>query len=152
MPLDTNAAGIQVNSLVTPQSPIALTAVATTANTTYTDAPTNAVELLPLSGAAISVAAPRGMRLTSVSMLLRASAAAAIEGQLYVSDSTGTTKRFRASKLIPITTLAANAEQVEVDFGFSDTNPLTLAAGERLWFAISQTNTGVVARAEGGAY
>lgn len=152
MTIDSNAAGIQVNALVTPQSPIGLTAVPTTANTTYTDAPTNTVELLPASGAAISVAAPRGMRLTRITALLRASAAAAIEVQLYVADSANTVKRFVNSTLIPITTLTANTAQTEVDLGYSDTTPLILGAGERLFAAISVANTGVVVRAEGGAY
>lgn len=148
MTIDTNAAGLQVNSILTPQFPVGLTAVATTANTTYTDAPTNTVELLPMNG----VLPTKGMRLTSLKMLLRASAAAAIEGQLYVSDSAGTIKRFINSTLVPITTLTANTAQTEVDMGYSDANPLTLMAGERLWFAISVANTGVVCRAEGGAY
>lgn len=140
------------NSLLTPQKPIGLTAVATAANVTYTDAPTNTVELLPANGNTIAVNCPDGMRLTRITMLLRASAAAALEGQLYVSEAAGTVKRFITSKLIAITTLAANVDQVEVDFGFSDGSPLILEAGERLWFAISQANTGVVCRAEGGAY
>lgn len=150
MTIDTNAAGLQVNSILTPQFPVCLTAVATTANVTYTDAPTNTVEMLPLNAA--PVLPTKGMRFTSVKMLLRASAAAAIEGQLYVSDSAGTIKRFINSTLIPITTLTANTAQTEVDMGYSEANPLTLMAGERLWFAISVANTGVVCRAEGGAY
>ena len=38
------------------------------------------------------------------------------------------------------------------DFGFSDTTPLIIQAGEQLWLATGVTNTGIVARAEGGAY
>lgn len=140
------------NSLLTPQKPAALTAVATAANVTYTDTPTNTVEFLPANGNTIAVEYPNGLRLSKIQMLLRASAAAAIEGQLYVSDAAGTIKRFINSKLIAITSLTANTDQTEVDFGYSDTTPLILAAGERLWFAISVANTGVVARAEGGAY
>ena len=151
MSIDTNAAGIQVNALVTPQSPIGLTCVATTANTSYLDAPTNAVEFLPGSGSAISVAAPRGMRLTKVSALARATPTAT-ELQLFVSDSTGATKRFVKSVLMAAYTVAQTTAQVATDFGFSDAAPLILQAGERLWLCIGVTNTGIVGRAEGGAY
>lgn len=151
MSIDTNAAGIQVNALVTPQSPIGLTCVATTANTNYTDAPTNSVEFLPGSGAAISVAAPRGMRLTRVGALARATPTAT-ELQLFISDSTGVTKRFVKSVLMPAYTVAQTTAQTLTDFGYSDSNPLTLMAGERLWLCTGVTNTGIVGRAEGGAY
>jgi hypothetical protein len=151
MSLDTNLAGIQVNALVTPQSPIALTAVVTTANSTYTDTPTNAVEFLPASGAAISAAAPRGMRLTRVSALARATPTAT-ELQLYVSDSANTVKRFIKSVLMPAYTVAQTTAQAVTDFGYSDSSPLILQAGERLWLATGVTNTGIVGRAEGGAY
>lgn len=151
MTIDTNAAGIQVNALVTPQSPIGLTCVATTANASYLDAPTNTVEFLPANGNAISVAAPRGMRLTRIAALARATPTAT-ELQLYVSDSTGATKRFVKSVLMAAYTVAQTTAQALADFGYSDSSPLILQAGERLWFAIGVTNTGIVARAEGGAY
>lgn len=151
MTIDTNQAGIQVNAIVTPQSPIGLSAVATTANTNYTDTPTNTVELLPLSGAAISVAAPRGMRLTKVQALARATPTAT-ELQLWVSDAAAATKRFLKSVTMPAYTVAQTTGQASIDFGYSDALPLTLGAGERLWFSIGVTNTGIVARAEGGAY
>lgn len=151
MSIDTNAAGIQVNALVTPQSPIALTSVVTTANSTYTDAPTNTVEFLPASGAAISAAAPRGMRLTSVKALARATPTAT-ELQLYVSDAANTVKRFVKSVLMPAYTVAQTTGQTSIDFGYSDATPLILMAGERLWFATGVANTGIVGRAEGGAY
>ena len=151
MSIDTNAAGIQVNALVTPQAPFAATAVVTTANSTYTDAPTNTVEFLPASGAAISAAAPRGLRLTSIKALARATPTAT-ELQLYVSDSTGTTKRFIKSVLMAAYTVAQTTAQASVDFGYSDAAPLILMAGERLWLATGVSNTGIVGRAEGGAY
>lgn len=151
MSIDTNLGGIQVNALVTPQTPFAATAVVTTANTTYTDAPTNTVEFLPASGLAISVAAPRGIRLTKVQALARATPTAT-ELQLFVSDAANTVKRFVGSALMSAYTVAATTAQPKADFGFSDANPLTLAAGERLWLATGVSNTGIVGRAEGGAY
>jgi hypothetical protein len=152
MPLDSNSANIQVNSLVSPQFPVALTAVATTANTNYTDTPTNAVEFLPASGAAISTYAPRGMRLTKVTALSRATVATAAEMQLFVSDAAGSVRRFINSTLMPTYTVSQSAGQTEIDFGYSEGNPLTLSAGERLWLAIGVSQTGIVARAEGGGY
>lgn len=139
------------NSLLTPQKPVGMTAVATTANSNYTDTPTNSVEFLPANGNTIAVEYPNGMRLTSLKALARATPTAT-ELQLFVSDSTGTAKRFINSTLMAAYTVAQTTGQTEIDFGYSDSNPLILAAGERLWFAIGVTNTGIVARAEGGAY
>ena len=149
MPLDTNAAGIQVNSLVTPQTPLALTAVVTTANTTYTDAPTNAVQFLQ-SDAATGIPA-RGARLTKVTALARATTTAT-ELQLFVGNTAGTVKRFVKSALMAAYTVAQTTKQTEADFGYSDASPLILQAGEQLWLSTGVTNTGIVARAEGGAY
>lgn len=139
------------NSLLTPQKPAALTAVATTANSNYTDTPTNSVELLPANGNTIAVEYPNGMRLTKVQALARATPTAT-ELQLYVSDAAAATKRFIKSVLMPAYTVAQTTAQTAADFGFSDSSPLILAAGERLWLATGVTNTGIVARAEGGAY
>lgn len=149
MPLDTNAANIQVNSLVTPQSPLALTAVVTTANTNYTDTPTNSVQFLQ-QDAATGVPA-RGARLTRVTALARATNSAT-ELQLFVSNAAGTVKRFVKSVLMPAYTVAQTTRQTEADFGFSDLTPLILQAGEQLWLATGVSNTGIVGRAEGGAY
>ena len=149
MPLDTNAAGIQVNSLATPQSPLALTAVVTTANTNYTDTPTNSVQFLQQDGATGVPA--RGARLTKVTALARATPTAT-ELQLFVSNTAGTVKRFVKSALMPAYTVAQTTKPTEADFGFSDTTPLIVQAGEQLWLATGVTNTGIVARAEGGAY
>lgn len=139
------------NSLLTPQKPAALTAVATTANTNYTDTPTNSVEFLPANGNTIAVEYPNGLRLSSVKALARATPTAT-ELQLFVSDAAGAVKRFINSTLMAAYTVAQTTGQTEIDFGYSDTTPLILAAGERLWLAIGVTNTGIVGRAEGGAY
>lgn len=151
MPLDTNTPGIQVNAIVTPQSPFALTAVCTTANTAYGDTPTNHIELLPASGVAIATSAPRGMRFTSVKALARATVTAT-ELQLFVANAGATVFRLVNSTLMAAYTVAQTTGQTEIDLGFTDTAPLVLAAGERLYAAIGVTNTGIVFRAEGGAY
>jgi hypothetical protein len=152
MPLDSNSASIQVNSLVSPQFPVALTGVAVTAiANSYLDTVTNTVEMLPASGAAISAYAPRGMRITRITALCRANVTAT-ELTLYVADSTGVTKRFVNSTLMPLYNVATTTAQTEIDLGFSESNPLILSAGERLYCGIGVSNTGIVFRAEGGGY
>ena len=131
------------NSIVTPQTPLAATAVATTANTTYTDTPTNSVQLL--------AAQTNGARIQKITALARATATAT-ELQLYVSSDSGTTKRFVKSVLMSPYTVAATTAQPAVDFGYSDSLPLILSSTESLWVAIGVTNTGIVFRAEGYAY
>lgn len=134
---------VTANSIITPQTPLAATAIATTANTTYTDAPTNTVQLLGNS--------TNGARITKVSALARATNTAT-ELQLYTSADSGATKKLVASKLMAAYTVAQTTGQSATDFGFSETNPLILQAGESLWVAIGVTNTGIVFRAEGFAY
>jgi hypothetical protein len=131
------------NSIVTPQTPIGATAVATTANTTYTDTPTNSVQLL--------AAQTNGARIQKVTALARATVTAT-ELQLYVSADGGTTKRFIGSKLMAAYTVAATTAQTVIDFGYTDAAPLILSSAESLWVAIGVTNTGIVFRAEGYAY
>lgn len=131
------------NSIVTPQTPIAATAVATTANTTYTDTPTNSVQLL--------AAQTNGARMQKITALARATVTAT-ELQLYVSSDGGTTKRFILSKLMAAYTVAATTAQTAIDFGYTDAAPLILSSTESLWVAIGVSNTGIVFRAEGYAY
>jgi hypothetical protein len=134
---------VTANSIVTPQTPIGATAVATTANTTYTDAPTNSVQLL--------AAQTNGARIQKITALARATNTAT-ECQLYVSADGGTTKRFIKSVLMSAYTVAATTAQTGADFGYTDPSPLILSSSESLWVAIGVTNTGVVFRAEGYAY
>ena len=143
MSLDTNTAGIQVNALVTPQKPIAYSCVVTGANTSYTGTPANSVELVP--------AQTKGCRITRITALARATNTAT-ELQLFVSPDSGTTKWFIDSALLAAYTVAQTTRQTKGDFLFSETYPLLLAAGESLYAAIGVANTGIVYRAEGGAY
>lgn len=131
------------NSIITPQTPIGATAVVTTANPTYTDTPTNTVQLL--------AAQTNGARIQKITALARATVSAT-ELQLYVSTDGGTTKRFIGSKLMSAYTVAQTTGQTAIDFGYSDANPLILSSLESLWVGIGVTNTGIVFRAEGYAY
>jgi hypothetical protein len=131
------------NSIITPQTPIAATAVVTTANPTYTDTPTNTVQLL--------AAQTNGARVQKITALARATVTAT-ELQLYVSSDGGTTKRFIKSVVMPAYTVAQTTAQNAIDFAYSDTLPLILSSTESLWVGIGVTNTGIVFRAEGYAY
>lgn len=131
------------NSIITPQAPLSATAVVTTANTNYTDTPTNTVQLLGSS--------TNGARITKLTALARATNTAT-ECQLYVSPDGGTTKRLIDSKLMAAYTVAQTTGQAKTDFGFSESAPLILQAGESLWVGIGVSNTGVVFRAEGFSY
>ena len=134
---------VTANSIITPQTPFGATAVATTANTTYTDSPTNSVVLVG--------AQTNGARISKITALARATNTAT-ECQLYISPDGGTTKRFVKSALMSAYTVAATTAQTGADFGYTDYNPIILSSTESLYVAISVTNTGVVFRAEGYAY
>ena len=138
-----NSAGIETMSLVTPQKPIAYSCVCTTSNNAYGDSPNNAVELVP--------AQSKGCRLTKITALARATSTAT-ELQLFPSSDSGTTKKFLDSALMAAYTVAQTTKQTKAGFGLSDGEPLYLAAGESLYAAIGVSNTGIVFRAEGGAY
>ena len=216
------------NSIITPQRPWAATAVATTANTAYTDTPTNTVLLSPVillpenaftttnasavvtvfcpdhgfftgltvtiagatavggitpngtfritvtgldtftftfgsnatssatgGGSAANVVLGRtsvsGVRITKLTALARATNTAT-ELQLFASSDGGTTRRFIGSALLAAYTVAQTTRQVPADFGFTENNPLILAASETLYVATGVSNTGIVFRAEGFSY
>lgn len=134
---------VTANSIITPQTPVTATAVATTANTTYTDSPTNTVLLL--------AAQTNGARITRINALARATVTAT-ELQLYVSADSGTTKKLINSTLMSAYTVAATTGQTEIDLGYSETTPLILMSTESLYVGIGVTNTGILFRAEGFAY
>lgn len=138
-----NAASIGVNNQVTPGKPITGNCVVTGANTSYTDTPANSVELV--------AAQTKGARITKVTALARATNTAT-ELQLFTSKDSGTTKKFLKSALMAAYTVAQTTKQTETSFNYSETDPLYLEAGESLYAAIGVANTGIVYRAEGGAY
>lgn len=134
---------VTANSIITPQAPLAGTAVCTTANSVYTDTPGNSVALIPTS--------TNGARITKMTALARATNTAT-ELQLYRSSDGGTTKQLIDSKLMAAYTVAQTTGQAKTDFGFSETTPLILGAGESLYVAIGVSNTGIIFRAEGFSY
>ena len=135
---------VTANSIITPQALKSATAVCTTANSTYSDAPTNS-QVLVTAGA-------NGARLTKITAVARATVTAT-ELQLYRDgDGTGTLKRLFASKAMAAYTVAQTTANAATDFGFSDANPVILAAGEKIYAAIGVSNTGIVFAAEWADY
>lgn len=118
------------NSIITPQTPKTGHAVTTTANTTYTDAPTNTQLLLNATSAPA--------RVTRITAMPRATVTATML-QLYLSKDGGTTKRLINSKLMAAHTVAATTAIPVTDFGYSDVNPLLLEQGDSLYVAQAVT-------------
>lgn len=133
---------VTANSIITPQSPRADNASVTTANTTYTTTPTNTVALF--------TAGANGARITRISASPQATVTAA-QLQLFRSRDAGTTKRFFSSALMAAYTMATNTAATPTDFGYSDDNPLILAANEVIYAAAAVTQN-VTFNAEGADY
>ena len=131
---------VTANSIVTPQALQTETAVATTANSTYTDSPTNSV-LLVTAGA-------NGARVIKITAIPRATVTAT-QLQLYRSPDAGTTKRFFDSEVMAAYTMAQTTQCLPVAFDYSEDNPLILEANERIYVAIGVTlASGIVFQAE----
>jgi hypothetical protein len=130
------------NSIITPQTPRSNNASVTTANTTYSTAPTNTVVLF--------TAGVNGARVTRLSAMPQATVTAA-QLQLFRSRDNGTTKYFVNSALQAAYTMATNTAAPVTDFGYSDDNPLILAANEVLYVGSSITQN-VTFNAEGADY
>jgi hypothetical protein len=131
------------NRVVTPQTPRSSSGVATAANSNYSDTPTNTVVIFTagVNGARVS-------RLTAVSR----QSTGATELQLFRDgDGSGTARRFVMSRTLPALTVSQAAGQTPVDFGFSDANPMILAANEKLYGAIG-VGGGVVFTVEGADF
>lgn len=122
---------VTANSIITPQTPQSGNAACTTANTTYTTSPTNTV-LLATAGA-------NGARVTRISAIPLETLAGAVQLQLFRSRNGGTTKVFFESAVAPVYTMADTTEVPTTDFGFSDDNPLILAANEQVYAAVRVT-------------
>ena len=134
------------NSIITPQRIHVENGVCTTANTTYTDSPTNAV--------VIYTAGADGSRVTSITAVPRATVTAT-QLQLYRDrDGSGTTKRLFKVGAMGAYTFAATTGVTATDFGYSDTKlPLILGPGEKLYAAIGVTlANGIVFNVEGSDY
>lgn len=113
------------NKIIYPQSQKFASAVATAAKTTYNDT-TNAVLLL--------TAGADGSVVTSLTAIPRATATAT-QLQLYVSPDSGTTLYLLSTALLAAYTMAQTTLDPIVDFGFTQQEPLRLAATNRLYIA-----------------
>lgn len=118
------------NSIITPQNPKSGNAACTTANTTYTTTPTNTVSLV--------TAGVNGSRVTRISAIPLATVTPT-QLQLFRSRDAGTTKYLIDTALMAAYTMAQTTEAPTTDFGYSDDNPIFLAAGEVLYAAIGVT-------------
>jgi hypothetical protein len=135
---------VTANSIITPQTPLSRTAVATAAEVAFS-APTTAQDLL-LPADNVS-----GARISKLYAIPRAATGAVINCQLY--KKVGTTYTLLDSVLTANVTPSATVANPKYDFGLSDDNPMVLFAGEGLAVAIgSAVANGVVFRCEGGLY
>lgn len=142
--VDINTAGLETNSLVTPQRPCAGRAKLTTANTNrYT--PTNAVGVLP------TAKIPKGARIEKV-WFMASDTVTATELQLYIMDSSGV-YHYCDSALQAAFTVTNTAKGTKVELTWSTADALVIAAGEGLYagIAVGSTN-GIFVHATGGAY
>jgi len=135
---------VTANSIITPQAIKSGTAVVTTANSTYSDSPTNT--------AALITAGSNGARVTRITAIARATVTIT-ELQLFRDgNGAGTAKRLFNSKQMAAYTVAQTTGNTPTDFGYSDDNPLILAPGEIVSVGIGVSNTGVVFSAEWADY
>lgn len=117
---------VSVNSIVTPQTPKSGFAALSTANTTFSTAPTNTV-LLVTAGAS-------GGRLTRLEFIpLETVTANAL--QWYRSIDGGTTKYLAGMVTGGSDTVSGTDGSTTVSAGYSDYNPLILQANERIYVA-----------------
>lgn len=131
------------NSIITPQTPKAANvALSTTANTNYT-APTNTT-LIMTAGA-------NAGRLVKLK-LIPCATVTATQIQMFRSTDGGTTKRFVNSVLMSAYTMAQTTAVPQTDFGFSEVNPLVLAANEQLFLAVGVGGVQINAELEWADY
>lgn len=106
------------------QTPKTATAVVTGAASIATDAPANTV-LLFTAGA-------DGAILTALSAMPRATVTAS-DLVLFLSKDAGTTNRLIDSKLMSAYTVAATTATPVTQFGYSESSPMRLQAGDALY-------------------
>jgi hypothetical protein len=123
------------------QTPKTATAVATGAAAITNDTPTNTVELL--------TAGADGAILTRLTAIPRATVTAS-SLVLFISSDSGTTKRLIDSELMAAYTMATTTAVPETAFAlYSETTPLRLAAGDKLYVGSQVALAGgIVFRAE----
>lgn len=122
------------NSIITPQTPkSAASTAALTANTNY---------LTPTSPGGMMTAGPNGARLTRL-IMFPAGTVTQTQCQLFRSTNAGVTKSL-AGLVVGAAggyTMAQTTAPPVADFGFSDDNPMILAAGELLYVAVGVSGT-----------
>lgn len=120
------------NSIITPQVPKSNIVAVTTANSTYTTAPTNTVLLV--------TAGVNGSRLVKLQAIPCVSIATANQLQMFRDNATaGVSKFFADSALMTTYTLNQTTEAPTTDFGYSDQNPLILQPNERIYVGEGQS-------------
>jgi len=135
---------VTANSIITPQTPLARQAVATTADVAF-NAPVTTVTLLDRADNL------NGARIARLYAMPRAAIAAALNCLVYAYD--GTTKTLIDSALMAVVAPSATVANPKTDFGYTDVSPFYLRAGFGLEIAIGTTiANGVVFKAEGGLY
>ena len=134
---------VTANSIITPQTPqSASVALAATANTNL---------ITPANTTLLLTAGASGGRLTRLEALANATQAAS-QAQFYRSVDGGTTKTLLRAKAFAAYTLTTTSEIPVTDFGYSDDNPLILAANEKVYAGSAVAVTGMIARAEWADY
>jgi hypothetical protein len=123
------------------QTPKTATAVVTAVATVTTDAPSNTVELL--------TAGADGAILTRLTAIPRATVTAS-SLLVFISSDSGTTKRLIDSELMAAYTMATTTAVPETTFTmYSETTPLRLMAGDKLYVGSQVALAGgIVFRAE----
>lgn len=121
---------VSVNSIVTPQNPKSGFGALSTANTTFSTAPTNSV--------LIATAGANGARLVRLEFIpLETVTANAL--QWYRSIDAGTTKYLAGMATGGSDTVSGTDGSTTVSAGYSDDNPLTLQPNERIYAATGIT-------------
>lgn len=121
---------VSANSIITPQAPKSGFAVLATANTTFTTTPTNTVLL--------ATAGVNGGRLTRLEFIpLETVTANAL--QWYRSIDAGTTKYLAGMATGGSDTVSGTDGSTTVSAGYSDDNPMSLQANERIYVATGIT-------------
>ena len=121
------------NSVITAQGIKARSAVCTAAKTTYADA-TNAVQLLVAN-------ASNGSVLYGLKAIPRATVTAT-QLQLFRSPDGGVTLNLISTALMVAYTMAQTTQVIPTDFGYTETAPLRLAAGDSLYVGIGVASAG----------
>jgi hypothetical protein len=122
---------VTANSIITPQAPKSAYVIYATAQTVYppTTSPANSVLLMTAGG--------NGSRLTRLYAMPQESTAATGVVQYYRSNDGGTTKYWAGAVAVTNDTVSTTDPPITLDFGFSDSNPMFLAANERIYVAPS---------------